>query len=108
MTGAWRGTERLGRCIEAMLPKPSQPRSVQHRWALRQATQRPPGIYSGLKSSQTVLINECPGTRSLQRFPHIWHVDLEAIPLEGMGTDTDVRGAQTYVQGRRVTSFAAA
>ena len=46
MTGAWGGTERLGRCIEAMLPKASLPRSVQHRWALRQATQCPPGIYS--------------------------------------------------------------
>jgi hypothetical protein len=51
LTGAWRGTERLGRCIEAMLPKASLPRGVQHRWALRQATQCPPGIYSGLKSS---------------------------------------------------------
>ena len=63
MTGAWRGTERLGRCIEAMLPKASLPRSVQHRWALRQATQCPPGVYSGLKSSRnrsypTALINE--------------------------------------------------
>jgi len=31
-------------CIEPVLPKPSLPRSVQHRRALCQAIQRPPGI----------------------------------------------------------------
>ena len=28
-----------------MLPKPSLPWSVQHRWALHQATQRPPLVF---------------------------------------------------------------
>ena len=54
----FRGNGEAGRgwdgvwCIGPMLPKPSLPRSVQHRWALRQATsQRPPGIHNGAKSS---------------------------------------------------------
>jgi len=45
LQGPWGGRERLGRCIRPVLPKPSRPRSVQHRWALRQATQRPPPWY---------------------------------------------------------------
>ena len=42
-----------------MLPTPSLPRSVQHRWTLRQATQRPPLVFIvGANPAESALIHE--------------------------------------------------